>query len=66
MLVGGAALAGVEVRCLTRSELASRVVGFGAVAEGSALAAAGAGGRLILPRIASARATCALAEEAAP
>ncbi len=68
LLVEPAALAAAQPRCPTRSEAAARATGVASVAEGSALAAAGAGGRLLLPRIAGARATCALAaaEEAAP
>jgi cobalamin biosynthesis protein CbiG len=50
---------------VTGSAIAQRATGTGSVAEGSALAAAGAGSQLILPRIACARATCALAEVAA-
>ncbi len=57
------ALAGAQGRCLTRSEVARRASGFASVAEACALAAAGAGGRLLLPRIAGPRATCALAED---
>ena len=65
LLVADAALAAAQPGCVTRSAAAERVVGVGSVAEGSALAAAGPGGTLLLPRIASARATCALAEAAA-
>jgi cobalt-precorrin 5A hydrolase len=56
-----AALRGAQGRCLTRSEAARQATGFSSVAEACALAAAGAEGRLILPRIAAAHATCALA-----
>lgn len=56
------ALADAQPRCPTRSACAERTLGVASVAEGSALAAAGQGGRLVLARIASARATCALAE----
>ncbi|MFC0409350.1 cobalamin biosynthesis protein [Roseomonas elaeocarpi] len=56
------ALLAVQDRCPTRSERAAREHGIASVAEGCALAAAGDGGRLILPRIASAAVTCALAE----
>lgn len=62
LLVGADALAAVQDLCVTRSAVAARAVGVASVAEGSALAAAGPGGRLILARIAGARATCALAE----
>jgi cobalt-precorrin 5A hydrolase len=65
ILVGTADLAAAQPRCVTRSERAERATGASSVAEGSALAAAGAGSQLILPRIAGARATCALAEAAA-
>ncbi len=58
------ALKGEQGRCLTRSEAARRATGFACVAEAAALAAAGVGGRLLLPRIATDRATCALAEGA--
>ena len=61
LLVTPAALAAVQGRCVTRSTCAERTLGVASVAEGCALAAAGAGARLVLPRIASARATCALA-----
>lgn len=62
ILVEPADLAAAQARCVTASALARRVTGVASVAEGSALAAAGLGSRLILPRIAGARATCALAE----
>ena len=62
--VEAAGLAAAQARCVTRSAHAAQATGFAAVAEGSALAAAGAGGRLILPRIAGGGATCALAEAA--
>ena len=65
ILVGASDLADAQSRCVTRSERAERATGAGSVAEGSALAGAGAGSQLILPRIAGARATCALAEAAA-
>ena len=55
-------LAAAQARCPTRSPAAERAVAVGSVAEGAALAAAGDGGRLLLPRIAGPRATCALAE----
>ena len=60
--VGREALRGEQGRCLTNSEVARRATGFASVAEAAALAAAGAGGTLLLPRIASATATCVLAE----
>jgi cobalt-precorrin 5A hydrolase len=64
ILVGAGDLADAQSRCVTRSAIAERAIGAGSVAEGSALAAAGAGSQLILPRIAGTRATCALAESA--
>ena len=54
-----AALAAVQDRCVSRSPVAARATGVASVAEGSALAASG--GPLLLPRIANAWATCALA-----
>ncbi len=62
VLVEQAALEAAQERCPTRSAAALHAVGVGSVAEGSALAAAGAGSRLVLARITSASATCALAE----
>ena len=62
ILVGPEALAAAQAACVTRSRIAAQATGVASVAEGSALAAAGPGARLILPRIASTRATCALAE----
>jgi cobalt-precorrin 5A hydrolase len=56
------ALEAVQERCVTRSEHAARAIGVASVAEGCALAAAGMGGRLILPRISGEGVTCALAE----
>jgi cobalamin biosynthesis protein CbiG len=47
-------------RCPTRSAVAMAAVGVGSVAEACALAAL-EDGRLVLPRITSAQATCALA-----
>ncbi len=64
ILISREALKGEQGRCLTRSEVARRATGHASVAEAAALAAAGDGGRLLLPRIAHARVTCALAESA--
>ena len=50
-----------QVRCPTQSRVAMAAVGSSSVAEGCALAALDEGARLVLPRIANARATCALA-----
>jgi cobalt-precorrin 5A hydrolase len=61
--VGRAALQGAQESCPTRSAAARQATGLASVAEGCALAAAGADGRLLLARIANARATCALAED---
>ncbi|MDA8249998.1 MAG: cobalamin biosynthesis protein [Rhodospirillales bacterium] len=55
------ALLAAQARCVTRSACAERTLGVASVAEGCALAAAGEGARLALARIASPRATCALA-----
>ncbi len=62
--IARAALKGEQGRCLTRSARAEAEVGLSCVAEAAALAGAGPGSRLILPRIASAGVTCALAEGA--
>jgi cobalt-precorrin 5A hydrolase len=59
--VDRAALDVVQGRCLTRSAAALAAVGLASVAEACALAAAGPTGRLLSARVASARATCALA-----
>jgi len=53
-------------RLTRRSEAAFRATGCWGVAEGAALAAAGAGGELIVPRRQSRRATCAIARAPAP
>ena len=62
LVVDAAALADAQPRCPTASAAAVRAVGVGSVAEGCALAGAGAGGRLVLARVVHGRATCALAE----
>lgn len=51
-------------RVLTRSARALASHGLGSVAEAAALAVAGAGSRLLLARLTSASATCALAQSA--
>ena len=56
------AMAALEDRLATRSTWSRAVAGVGSVAEACALAAAGPGARLILPRLASAHATCAISE----
>jgi cobalt-precorrin 5A hydrolase/precorrin-3B C17-methyltransferase len=53
-------------RLTRRSEAAFRATGCWGVAEGAALAAAGPGGELVVPRRQSRRATCAVARAAAP
>lgn len=58
------ALKGFEASCATRSTRIASLYGVGSVAEAAALAAAGPGGVLIQPRIATARVTCALARAA--
>jgi cobalt-precorrin 5A hydrolase len=65
ILIDATALSAAQERCVTRSPRAEQAIGVASVAEGCALAAAGAGGRLLLARIASRSATCALAEEQA-
>lgn len=58
-------LLAVQSRCPTRSMRAVARVGVASVAEGCALATAGDAGRLVLARIASENASCALAESGA-
>lgn len=60
--VGDDRLKAVQAECPTRSAPALAATGHGSVAEAAALAAAGPGARLVLARISSAAATCALAE----
>lgn len=55
-------LAHVSHGAVTNSDRVQRLKGVPSIAETAALAAAGAHARLILPRIANATATCALAE----
>lgn len=55
------ALLSAQPSCSTRSEAAQRAVGIASVAEGCALAAAGPGAALLLHRIATPNATCAIA-----
>lgn len=57
----GPRLAEETERLSTRSEPVFRATGCWGVAEGAALAAAGAGGRLLLPKHKGERATCAVA-----
>lgn len=60
-LVGEAALAFAAPKVRTVSARALAAHGVGSVAEAAALGAAGSGASLVLERIASANATCALA-----
>lgn len=60
-LVDDADMAEAQARCVTRSDCAERTTGLASIAEGAALAAAGPGAELALPRIANGVATCALA-----
>lgn len=55
------ALRGFEAACATRSTRIQSLYGVGSVAEAAALAAAGPGGSLVQPRVATRRVTCALA-----
>jgi cobalt-precorrin 5A hydrolase len=65
-LIDDAGLAEAQPACVTRSETVRAHTGHAAIAEAAAIAAAGPGARLILPRIAHATATCALAESQTP
>jgi cobalt-precorrin 5A hydrolase len=60
------ALKGEQGRCLTRSARAQAEVGLSCVAEAAALAGAGPGSRLVLPRIARGGVTCAVAQGQGP
>ena len=64
-LVDRDGLAAAQSRCVTRSMRAEHATGFASVAEAAALCAAGPDSVLLLPRIAGARATCALARSGA-
>lgn len=59
--IDDAALAAVQDQTQTRSARVEAAVGVASVAEAAALAAAGPGARLLLPRRSTPRATCALA-----
>lgn len=65
-LVDDAAMAEAQPHCVTRSACAERSTGLASVAEGAALAAAGPGAELALPRIANGAATCAIARPRDP
>ncbi|GLH79374.1 cobalamin biosynthesis protein CbiG [Bradyrhizobium sp. SSBR45G] len=60
--IGTDDLAAVADLAVTRSDLVQRLKGVPSIAETAALAAAGRHARLILPRLAHASATCALAQ----
>nr|WP_041756812.1 cobalamin biosynthesis protein [Bradyrhizobium sp. ORS 278] len=59
-------LAAVADLAVTRSDVVQRLKGVPSVAETAALAAAGRNARLIMPRLANASATCALAQGEGP
>lgn len=61
ILIDAAALAAAQSRAVTRSAVVQAAVGLASVAEAAALAAVGPGGRLLLPRRSTSRATVALA-----
>lgn len=61
LAVAEGAVAQASERIVTHSERSVSAHGVGSVAEAAALGAAGPGARLVLPRIASAAVTCALA-----
>ena len=58
------ALEHAQAACVTHSDAALRATGVASVSEACALAAAGAGARLLVPRVTDGGATCALAEAA--
>lgn len=60
-LIDDAALHAAQDRVQTRSARVEAAVGLASVAEAAALAAAGPGARLLLPRRSSPAATCAIA-----
>lgn len=64
-LVDRDALAAAQSRCVTRSMRVEHATGLASVAEAAALSAAGPASVLLMPRIAGARATCALARSSA-
>jgi len=61
LYIEDAALQAVQDRTQTRSERVEAAVGVASVAEAAALAAAGPGSRLLVPRRSTSHATCALA-----
>jgi len=66
LLVSDADLKSAEPRAVTKSTAALKATGLASVAESAALAGAGAGATLLLPRIKGHGVTCALAEGTAP
>jgi cobalt-precorrin 5A hydrolase len=66
LLIGDADLRSAESRVVTKSAAALKATGFASVAESAALAGAGAGATLLLPRITGHGVTCALAQGATP
>ncbi len=61
LILSKAALAGTEDRITVSSDTARACLGIPSVAEAAALAAAGPGARLVVTRVATADATCAIA-----
>ncbi len=61
IFIDRAALEQAQPRCQTHSEIVAAKLGLASVAEACALAAAGPASRLLLPRIALGKTTCALA-----
>jgi cobalt-precorrin 5A hydrolase len=61
IFVSRPAMAEVQPRCQTLSEVAASATGLGSIAEACALAAAGPASRLLLPRQTLNKASCALA-----
>jgi cobalt-precorrin 5A hydrolase len=66
LLISDDALKAAEPRSVTPSAAALKATGHASVAESAALAAAGEGATLLLPRIKGPSATCALAKRATP
>jgi cobalt-precorrin 5A hydrolase len=66
LLISDEALKAAEPRTLTLSVAALKATGFTSIAECAALAAAGEGATLLLPRIKGSSATCALARGVEP
>jgi cobalt-precorrin 5A hydrolase len=66
LLVSDDALRAAEPRTVTQSATALEATGLTSIAESAALAAAGEGATLPLPRVKGPSATCALARKVAP